>query len=90
MKQLINTLGGTRFDCELEEKATDVFVSTGSIPGGHETTIPTRLVLHIHLGMVFVGVRSHNNPQIMTARGGAAPRTGRRQCLVRTTLSQTP
>jgi len=44
VKQFIDTLGGVWFEGELEGKATGVFVSTGSIHGGHETTILTSLV----------------------------------------------
>jgi NAD(P)H dehydrogenase (quinone) len=74
VKQFIDTLGGMWFEGELEGKATGVFVSTGSIHGGHETTILTSLVPLIHLGMVFVGVRYSNNDQIMTTEGvGGSP-----------------
>jgi NAD(P)H dehydrogenase (quinone) len=74
VKQFIDTLGGMWFKGELEGKATGVFVSTGSIHGGHETTILTSLVPLIHLGMVFVGVRYSTNDQIMTTEGvGGSP-----------------
>ena len=74
VKQFIDTLGGMWFEGELEGKATGVFVSTGSIHGGHETTILTSLVPLIHLGMVFVGVRYSTNDQIMTTKGvGGSP-----------------
>jgi NAD(P)H dehydrogenase (quinone) len=69
VKQFIDTLGGMWFEGELEGKATGVFVSTGSIHGGQETTILTSLVPLIHLGMVFVGVRYSTNDQIMTTEG---------------------
>lgn len=74
VKQFIDTLGGMWFEGELEGKATGVFVSTGSIHGGHETTVLTSLVPLLHLGMVFVGVRYSTNPQIMTTEGvGGSP-----------------
>jgi NAD(P)H dehydrogenase (quinone) len=74
VKQFIDTLGGMWYTGELEGKATGVFVSTGSIHGGHETTILTSLVPLIHLGMVFVGVRYSTNDQIMTTEGvGGSP-----------------
>lgn len=74
VKQFIDTLGGMWFEGELEGKATGVFVSTGSIHGGHETTILTSLVPLIHLGMVFVGVKYSTNDQIMTTEGiGGSP-----------------
>jgi len=74
VKQFIDTLGGMWFEGELEGKATGMFVSTGSIHGGHETTILTSLAPLIHLGMVFVGVRYSTNDQIMTTEGlGGSP-----------------
>jgi len=74
VKQFIDTLGGMWFEGELEGKATGMFVSTGSIHGGHETTILTSLVPLLHLGMVFVGVRYSTNDQMMTTDGvGGSP-----------------
>lgn len=74
MKQFLDTLGGLWFGGELEDKAAGVFVSTGTIHGGHESTILTSLVPLLHLGMVFVGVRYAKNPQIMTTEGiGGSP-----------------
>jgi NAD(P)H dehydrogenase (quinone) len=74
VKQFIDTLGGMWFEGELEGKATGMFVSTGSIHGGQETTILSSLAPLIHLGMVFVGVRYSTNPQIMTTEGvGGSP-----------------
>jgi NAD(P)H dehydrogenase (quinone) len=74
VKQFIDTLGGMWFEGELEGKATGMFVSTGSIHGGQETTILSSLVPLIHLGMVFVGVRYSTNDQIMTTEGiGGSP-----------------
>lgn len=62
------------FEGELEGKATGMFVSTGSVHGGQETTILSSLAPLIHLGMVFVGVRYSTNPQIMTTEGvGGSP-----------------
>ena len=74
VKQFIDTLGGMWFKGELEGKATGMFVSTGSIHGGQETTILSSLAPLLHLGMVFVGVRYSTNPQIMTTEGvGGSP-----------------
>ena len=74
VKQFIDTLGGMWFEGELEGKATGMFVSTGSIHGGQETTILASLAPLIHLGMVFVGVRYSANGQIMTTEGvGGSP-----------------
>jgi NAD(P)H dehydrogenase (quinone) len=74
VKQFLDTLGGMWFEGELEGKATGMFVSTGSIHGGQETTILSSLALLIHLGMVFVGVRYSTDDQIMTTEGvGGSP-----------------
>ena len=74
VKQFIDTLGGMWFKGELEGKATGMFVSTGSIHGGQETTILSSLAPLLHLGMVFVGVRYSTNLQIMTTEGvGGSP-----------------
>ena len=59
---------------ELEDKATGIFTSTGTIHGGQETTILTALVPLIHLGMVFVGTPYGQNPQILVTDGiGGSP-----------------
>ncbi|MEF8940111.1 MAG: NAD(P)H:quinone oxidoreductase [Salinivenus sp.] len=74
VKQFIDTLGGLWYEGELEGKATGMFVSTGSIHGGQETTILSSLAPLIHLGMIFVGVRYSENPQMMTTEGlGGSP-----------------
>jgi NAD(P)H dehydrogenase (quinone) len=62
MKQFIDTTGGLWLKGELEDKATGIFTSTGTIHGGQETTILTALVPLIHLGMVFVGTPIRTEP----------------------------
>jgi NAD(P)H dehydrogenase (quinone) len=74
MKQFIDTTGGLWLKGELEDKATGIFTSTGTIHGGQETTILTALVPLIHLGMVFVGTPYGANPQILVTDGiGGSP-----------------
>jgi NAD(P)H dehydrogenase (quinone) len=74
MKQFIDTTGGLWLKGELEDKATGIFTSTGTIHGGQETTILTALVPLIHLGMVFVGTPYAQNPQILVTDGiGGSP-----------------
>ena len=62
MTQFIDTTGGLWLKGELEDKATGIFTSTGTIHGGQETTILTALVPLIHLGMVFVGTPIRTEP----------------------------
>jgi NAD(P)H dehydrogenase (quinone) len=74
MKQFVDTTGGLWLKGELEDKATGIFTSTGTIHGGQETTILTALVPFIHLGMVFVGTPYGQNPQILVTDGiGGSP-----------------
>jgi len=74
MKQFVDTTGSLWLKGELEDKATGIFTSTGTIHGGQETTILTALVPLIHLGMVFVGTPYGQNPQILVADGiGGSP-----------------
>jgi NAD(P)H dehydrogenase (quinone) len=74
MKQFIDGLGGMWMKGELEDKATGVFTSTGTIHGGQESTILTSLVPLLHLGMIFVGTPYGENPQILVTDGiGGSP-----------------
>lgn len=74
MKQFIDGLGGMWVKGELEDKATGIFTSTGTIHGGQETTILTALVPLIHLGMIFVGTPYGENPHILVTDGvGGSP-----------------
>jgi NAD(P)H dehydrogenase (quinone) len=103
MKQFVDTTGGLWLKGELEDKATGIFTSTGTIHGGQETTILTALVPLIHLGMVFVGTPYGQNPQLLATDGiGGSPWTrhpsrnrrlaaaGRRRAHNRTQPRQSP
>ncbi len=57
---------------ELEGKPAGVFVSTGSLHGGQETTILTLLAPLLHLGMILVGV-PYSVPELLTTQGGGSP-----------------
>ena len=73
MKWFIGDTADIWWNGELEDKATGVFTSTGTIHGGQETTVLMSLVPLIHSGMVFVGTPYAQNPQIRThdAIGGS-------------------
>src|ERR1700741_3257871 len=74
MKQFVDSTGSLWLKGELEDKASGIFTSTGTIHGGQETTILTALVPLILLGMVFVGTPYGQNPQILVTDGiGGSP-----------------
>lgn len=74
MKQFIDTAGGLWMQGKLEGKVTSIFVSTGSIHGGQETTVLTSLVPMLHFGMIYVGLPYGENPEQLTAEGiGGSP-----------------
>jgi len=55
----------------LEGKPAGVFVSTGSLHGGQETTILTLMAPLIHLGMILVGVPYSVKELFTTTHGGS-------------------
>lgn len=57
---------------ELEGKPAGVFVSTGSLHGGQETTILTSMAPLLHLGMLLVGV-PYSTQELFTTQGGGSP-----------------
>ena len=57
---------------ELEGKAAGVFVSTGSLHGGQETTHFTLMAPLLHLGMIIVGV-PYSVKELFTTQGGGSP-----------------
>lgn len=74
MKQVIDSTASLWLNGELENKAAGIFTSTGSIHGGQEATILASLPPLIHLGMIFVGLRYSQNPQLLTTDGiGGSP-----------------
>jgi NAD(P)H dehydrogenase (quinone) len=74
MKQFIDSTGSLWLKGELEDKPAGIFVSTGTIHGGQETTVITSLVPLLHLGMLIVGTPYGQNPQILVTDGiGGSP-----------------
>lgn len=57
---------------ELEGKPAGVFVSTGSLHGGQETTHFTLMAPLLHLGMILVGV-PYSVKELFTTQGGGSP-----------------
>ena len=74
MKQFIDGTGGLWLKGEMEDKAAGVFVGTGTIHGGQETTAITTMIPLLHLGMVLCGTPYGQNPQILVTDGiGSSP-----------------
>jgi NAD(P)H dehydrogenase (quinone) len=74
MKQFIDSTGSLWLKGELEDKPAGIFVSTGTVHGGQETTVITSLIPLMHLGMIIVGTPYGQNPQILVTDGiGGSP-----------------
>ena len=74
VKQFIDSTGGLWLRGELEDIATGIFTSTGTLHGVQETTVLTSRVPLLHLGMIFVGTPYAQNAQILTTDGiGGSP-----------------
>ncbi len=72
LKNRIDQLSALWLNGEFEGKPAGVFVSTGSLHGGQETTILTLMAPLLHLGMVLVGV-PYSNQELFTTTGGGSP-----------------
>jgi NAD(P)H dehydrogenase (quinone) len=72
LKNQIDQLGGLWLSGDLEGKPAGVFVSTGSLHGGQETTILTLMAPLLHLGMILVGV-PYSVQELFTTQGGGSP-----------------
>ena len=72
LKNQIDQLTGLWLQGELEGKPAGVFVSTGSLHGGQETTLLTMMAPLLHLGMVLVGV-PYSTRELFTTQGGGSP-----------------
>lgn len=72
LKNEIDQLTSLWLKGELEGKLAGVFVSTGSLHGGQETTILTLMAPLLHLGMVLVGV-PYSVQELFTTQGGGSP-----------------
>jgi NAD(P)H dehydrogenase (quinone) len=72
LKNQIDQLTSLWLKGELEGKPAGVFVSTGSLHGGQETTILTLMAPLIHLGMIVVGV-PYSVQELFTTQAGGSP-----------------
>jgi NAD(P)H dehydrogenase (quinone) len=73
LKNEIDQLTSLWLTGELEGKPAGVFVSTGSLHGGQETTILTLMAPLLHLlGMILVGV-PYSTQGLFTTQGGGSP-----------------
>ncbi len=72
LKNVIDQLGPLWMQRVFEGKPAGVFVSTGTIHGGQESTILTLMTVLLHLGCVIVGV-PYSVPDLYLTKGGGAP-----------------
>ncbi len=72
LKNQIDRLTELWMEGALEGKPAGIFVSTGSLHGGQETTILTLTAPLIHLGMIIVGV-PYSTKELFVTKGGGSP-----------------
>jgi NAD(P)H dehydrogenase (quinone) len=72
LKNQIDQLTQLWLGGKFENKPAGVFVSTGSMHGGQETTCLTLMAPLLHLGMVLVGV-PYSVQELFTTQGGGSP-----------------
>jgi NAD(P)H dehydrogenase (quinone) len=72
LKNQLDQLTSLWLKGELEGKPAGVFVSTGSLHGGQETTILTLMAPLLHLGMILLGV-PYSVQELFTTQGGGSP-----------------
>lgn len=72
LKNVIDQLGPLWMQKTFEGKPAGVFVSTGTIHGGQETTILTFMTVLLHLGCIIVGV-PYSLPDLYLTKGGGSP-----------------
>ncbi len=72
LKFQIDKLGPLWMQKVFEGKPAGVFVSTGSVHGGQETTIHTLMAPLLHLGFVLVGI-PYSLPDLFLTQGGGSP-----------------
>jgi len=73
LKQLIDSTAPLWMKGEMEGKPAGVFTSTATTHGGQETTLVSRLIPLIHLGMVIVGLPYSLEGMIHTEGRGGTP-----------------
>jgi NAD(P)H dehydrogenase (quinone) len=72
LKNQIDQLTGLWLKGAFEGKPAGVFVSTGSLHGGQETTCLTLMAPLLHLGFVIAGV-PYSTQELFTTKGGGSP-----------------
>lgn len=72
LKNVIDQLGSLWMQKVFEGKPAGVFVSTGTMHGGQESTILTLMTVLLHLGCVLVGV-PYSVPDLYLTQGGGSP-----------------
>jgi len=72
LKNQIDQLGSLWMQKTFEGKPAGVFVSTGSLHGGQESTILSLMNVLLHLGFIVVGV-PYSVPDLFLTKGGGAP-----------------
>jgi len=72
LKNVIDQLGSLWMQKIFEGKPAGVFVSTGTMHGGQESTILTFMAVLLHLGCVIVGV-PYSVPDLYLTKGGGSP-----------------
>jgi NAD(P)H dehydrogenase (quinone) len=72
LKNQIDQLGSLWMQKTFEGKPAGVFVSTGTLHGGQESTILSFMTVLLHLGLIIVGV-PYSVSDLYTTKGGGAP-----------------
>lgn len=72
LKNQIDQLGSLWMQRVFEGKAAGIFVSTGTMHGGQESTILSFMNVLLHLGFVVVGV-PYSVPDLYLTKGGGSP-----------------
>jgi NAD(P)H dehydrogenase (quinone) len=72
LKNQIDQLGSLWMQRTFEGKPAGVFVSTGTLHGGQESTILSLMNVLLHLGFILVGV-PYSVPDLYLTKGGGAP-----------------
>jgi NAD(P)H dehydrogenase (quinone) len=72
LKNQIDQLGSLWMQRTFEGKPSGVFVSTGTLHGGQESTILSLMNVLLHLGLILVGV-PYSVPDLYLTKGGGAP-----------------
>lgn len=72
LKNQIDQLGSLWMQKTFEGKPAGIFVSTGTLHGGQESTILSFINVLLHLGFIIVGV-PYSLPDLYLTKGGGSP-----------------